>query len=255
MQNWKGRLRASGIHLGLSLGIAALAAVVVFGLWYPYPYREISGGRSLFMLVVSVDVVMGPLITLVIFNRAKPRRELMVDFSVVALLQLAALSYGMWTVFVARPVHVVFEYSRMSVVHAIDVDATLLAKAPAALQKLPMTGPTLIALRPFKSAAESFDATMAAMGGSPLSARSDLWQPYADSVPDILKESKPASELVVRSAAQAEKAAHINQAVKNSGRTLDQLRYLPLVSRESAWTILLDAKTAEPVGYIPLDPF
>lgn len=108
MQNWKGRLRASGIHLGLSLGIAALAAVVVFGLWYPYPYREISGGRSLFMLVVSVDVVMGPLITLVIFNRAKPRRELMVDFSVVALLQLAALSYGMWTVFVARPVHVVF---------------------------------------------------------------------------------------------------------------------------------------------------
>lgn len=148
-----------------------------------------------------------------------------------------------------------FEYSRMSVVHAIDVDATLLAKAPAALQKLPMTGPTLIALRPFKSAAESFDATMAAMGGSPLSARSDLWQPYADSVPDILKESKPASELVVRFAAQAEKAAHINQAVKNSGRTLDQLRYLPLVSRESAWTILLDAKTAEPVGYIPLDPF
>ena len=255
MQNWKGRLRASGIHLGISLCIAALAAVVVFGLWYPYPYREISGGRSLFMLVVSVDVVMGPLITLIIFNRAKPRRELMMDFSLVALLQLAALSYGMWTVFVARPVHLVFEYSRMSVVHAIDVDPRLLAKAPAALQKLPLTGPTLIALRPFKSPAESFDATMAAVGGALLSARSDLWQPYADSVPDILKESKPASDLVTRFSAQAAQAAHINQAIKDSGKTVDQLRYLPLVSRENAWTMLLDAKTAEPVGYIPLDSF
>ena len=255
MQNWKGRLRASGIHLGISLCIAALAAVVVFGLWYPYPYREISGGRSLFMLVVSVDVVMGPLITLIIFNRAKPRRELMMDFTLVGLLQLAALSYGLWTVFVARPVHLVFEYSRMSVVHAIDVDPSLLAKAPAALQKLPMTGPTLIALRPFKSPAESFDATMAAVAGAPLSARSDLWQPYADSVPDILKESKPASDLVTRFSAQAAQAAHINQAIKDSGKTVDQLRYLPLVSRENAWTMLLDAKTAEPVGYIPLDSF
>lgn len=255
MQNWKGRLRASGIHLGISLCIAALAAVVVFGLWYPYPYREISGGRSLFMLVVSVDVVMGPLITLIIFNCAKPRRELMMDLSLVALIQLAALSYGMWTVFVARPVHLVFEYSRMSVVHAIDVDATLLAKAPAALQRLPMTGPTLIALRPFKSPAESFDATMAAVGGAPLSARSDLWQPYADSVPDILKESKPVSDLLAKFSAQAAETAHINQAIKDSGKTSDQLRYLPLVSRENAWTMLLDAKTAEPVGYIPLDSF
>ncbi len=252
MQNWKGRLRASGIHLAISLCVAMLAAVVVFGLWYPYPYREISGGRSLFMLVVSVDVVMGPLITLIIFNSAKPRRELMMDFSIVALLQLAALSYGLWTVFVARPVHLVFEYSRMSVVHAIDIDPALLAKAPTDLQRLPLAGPTPIALRPFKNQAESFDATMAAVGGAPLSARSDLWQPYANSAADILRESKPASDLHTRF---PEKAAQIDEAIKGSGKPEAQLRYLPLVGRNNAWTVLLDAQTAEPVGYIPLDPF
>ena len=130
MENWKRRLRASTVHLGISLCIAALAAALVFGLWYPYPYGEISGGRELFLLVVAVDVVMGPLITLAIFNSTKPRRELIMDFTVVGALQLAALGYGLWTVFAARPVHLVFEYSRMSVVHAIDVDADLLAKAP-----------------------------------------------------------------------------------------------------------------------------
>lgn len=252
MQNWKIRLYASSIHLGISLFIAALAAVVVFGWWYPYPYREISGGRSLFLLVVSVDVVMGPLITLIIFNRTKPRRELVMDFSVVGLLQLAALSYGLWTVFVARPVHLVFEYTRMTVVHAIDVDPALLSKAPLGLQKLPITGPTAIALRSFKNPAEEFDATMAAMGGASLSARSDLWQSYADSVAEILKEAKPASELATRFATQT---ALINHAIEGTGKAVGQLRYLPLVGRSNAWTVLLDATTAAPVGFIPLDSF
>lgn len=252
MKNWKGRLCASGIHLGISLCIAALAAVVVFGWWYPYPYREISGGRSLFMLVVSVDVVMGPLITLIIFNRAKPRRELLTDFTIVGLLQVAALSYGLWTVFIARPVHMVFEYTRMTVVHAVDVDPILLAKAPIDLQKLPLTGPTTIGLRPFKSSAEEFDATMAAIGGAPLSARSDLWQAYSASVPDVLKEAKPAAQLLTRFAAQT---ALIDETIQTTGKPVDQLRYLPLVGRDKAWTVLLDAITAAPVGFIPLDSF
>ena len=101
--DWRDRLRAAGIHLGLSALVAAMAALLVFALWYPYPYREISGGRSLFLLVITVDVVLGPLLTFAIFDRAKPRRRLRRDLAVVALLQLAGLAYGLWTVNLARP--------------------------------------------------------------------------------------------------------------------------------------------------------
>ena len=252
MNKVKDRLGASGIHLGISLCVAVFAAALVFGLWYPYPYGEISGGRELFFLVVAVDVIMGPLITLAIFNRAKPRRELLIDFTVVGLLQLAALGYGLWTVFAARPVHLVFEYSRMSVVHAIDVDADLLAKAPTSLQKLPVTGPTVIALRPFKNPAEQFDATMAAFEGFPLAARSDLWQAYEPVRADVLKEAKPVAELRARFSNQA---AQIDLAIAATGRPVTDLRYLPLLSRKTAWTVLLDTTTAEPLGYLPLDSF
>ena len=250
MNKVKDRLGASGIHLGISLCVAAFAAALVFGLWYPYPYGEISGGRELFFLVVAVDVIMGPLITLAIFNRAKPRRELLIDFTVVGLLQLAALGYGLWTVFAARPVHLVFEYSRMTVVHAIDVDADLLAKAPTSLQKLPVTGPTVIALRPFKNPEEQFDATMAAFEGFPLAARSDLWQAYEPVRADVLKEAKPVAELRARFSNQA---AQIDRAIAATGKPVTDLRYLPLLSRKTAWTVLLDTTTAEPLGYIPLD--
>ena len=252
MNKVKDRLGASGIHLGISLCVAVFAAALVFGLWYPYPYGEISGGRELFFLVVAVDVIMGPLITLAIFNRAKPRRELLIDFTVVGLLQLAALGYGLWTVFAARPVLLVFEYSRMSVVHAIDVDADLLAKAPTSLQKLPVTGPTVIALRPFKNPEEQFDATMAAFEGFPLAARSDLWQAYEPVRADVLKEAKPVAELRARFSNQA---AQIDRAIAATGKPVTDLRYLPLLSRKTAWTVLLDTTTAEPLGYIPLDSF
>ena len=175
MQFWKPRLRASAIHLAISLSIATLAAWLVFGWWYPYPYRELSGGRELFTLVVAVDVVLGPLITLVIFNAAKTRRHLLMDFSVIGLLQVAALAYGLWTVFVARPVHLVFEYNRMAVVHAVDIEPSLLSQAPPDLQTLPWRGPTLLSLRPLQGG-EVIESVLQAVGGIAQAAQPNLWQ-------------------------------------------------------------------------------
>ena len=75
MTLWHSKIRAFTLHLVISLALAVAAAALVFGLWYPYPYREISGGRELFLLIVAVDVVAGLLITLAVFNPAKSRRE------------------------------------------------------------------------------------------------------------------------------------------------------------------------------------
>lgn len=246
-------MRAAGIHLALSLCIAAVAAALVFGLWYPYPYREISGGRELFLLVVTVDVILGPLITLAIFNRAnKPLRALAADLVVVGVIQLAALGYGLWTVFVARPVHLVFEYSRLSVLHAVDVEPQQLALAPPALRTLPVTGPTLIALRPFRNADEQFDVTMAALGGVPLQTRADLWQPYAEATAKVLEVAKPAAQLLARF---PHETARIGDAVAATRKPIDALRYLPLMGRNQAWTALVDKDSAEPLEFLPLDSF
>ena len=250
--NWKDRLRASAIHLGISVAIAVLAALLVFLVWYPYPYREISGGRELFLILVGVDVVLGPLITLTIFNRTKPWRVLARDLAIVGLIQLSALGYGMWTVFVARPVHLAFEIDRFRVVHAIEVPTELLTQAPEQLQTLPLFKPTVLAVRPFRSNEESFEATLSALEGLHLGARPDLWQAYADARPRVLEAASPVSLLAQRF---ADKTELIDDAIARTGRPPESLLYLPLVGRNEPWTVLLDSSTAELVGFIALDSF
>ncbi len=246
------RINASGIHLGVSLLVAALAALLVFGIWYPYPYREISGGRELFLLVVTVDVILGPLITLTIFNRAKPWPVLRRDLMIIALLQLSALGYGLWTVFVARPVHMVFEYDRFRVVHAIDVVPELLVKTPTGIDALPLLGPTLLSLRPFKNGHEKMEATMAALQGVSLGSRPDLWQSYEKGIPDVQKESQPITQLKTRF---PNRTTEIDQILAPFGAAGPSMVYLPMVGRKSFWTVFLDPLTAEIKAFMPLDSF
>jgi hypothetical protein len=246
------RLKAATIHLAISLTLASLAAVLVFFVWYPYPYREISGGRDLFFIVVAVDVVMGPLMTLAVFNTNKPRIELRRDLGIIGLLQLAALAYGLWTVAVARPVHLVFEIDRFRVVHAIDVPSELLNKAPPGLRQLPLTGPTLLSVRDFKDSKESFEATMAAVQGAAIGARPDFWQPYSAGKSQVLARAKTLAELKARFPANKKE---IDSALQSAGRAPIDIGYIPLVGRQTFWTVLIDLKTAEVVAFVPIDSF
>ena len=251
----KSSFSAAGIHLTLSLAAAALAAWLVFSLWYPYPYREISGGRDLFFIVVAVDVVMGPLLTFTVFNRSKPFGELRRDLAMIGLLQLAALVYGLWTVSIVRPVHLAFEIDRFRVVHAIDILKDEINKAPPELQRLPWTGPTLLSVREFTNEKEGFEATMAAINGFSLGARPELWQSYEKARPQILKLAKPASDLKQRFPAQANMIeAALTSALGRSAANR-AVGYVPLVGRDKFWTVLLDFNSTEVIAFVPIDSF
>ena len=245
------RVRAGAVHLGVSFVIAAVAALIVFGLWYPYPYRELSGGRELFALIVVVDVVIGPLLTLMVFNARKSKFHLMMDISLIGLLQMAALLYGLWTVFLARPVYMVFEYHRMAIVHAVEIEGNALNQAPAAFRKIPMLGPELLSLRPLQPS-EAIESILKAAGGLSQAAQPHLWQSYDAARDQILQESRPAAQLKERFANQARM---IDDAVILTGRPLSKLRYLPLLARRNVWTVLIDSDSAQPVGFVEVGSF
>ena len=249
---WHSKLRAFSFHLLVSLSVALVAAWLVFGVWYPYPYRDVSGGRELFALIVGVDVALGPVVTFIVFNKKKSKFEKTLDFGVVGVLQLGALLYGLWSVDQARPVHMVFEYARFQVVHKADIPQESLNKAPQEFQKMRWTqGPTYLSLRRLQLS-EEIEMTLAALGGVPLAARPELWQPYDAARIEVLRESRPIANLRESLPPHAEL---IDAAVRKTGLAVEQVRYLPLISRGKAWTVLVDARTARPVGFLPVDPF
>jgi hypothetical protein len=192
------------------------------------------------------------LVTFILFNPAKTRRALTLDFSLVAVLQLSALAYGLWTVSAARPVYLVFEYNRFRVVHAVDVPDEMLDRAEPVFRRLPWSGPKPLGLRDFKDTEEQLQATLAALNGLQLGFRPDLWVPYEQAHTAVLKESRPLTALRTRFPDQA---SLIDQSVQQIGRPVSSLAYVPMVGRKTFWTVILDAQTADILGYLPIDSF
>ena len=99
-------------HFLLSVVIGLISAYVVFGVWYPAPFRSILGVGGIYLLILMVDVVCGPLLTFLFSDPKKSRFELAVDLGVVGVIQILALAYGMHAVWIARPVVLAFEKDR-----------------------------------------------------------------------------------------------------------------------------------------------
>jgi hypothetical protein len=246
-------LRAAAVHFFFSVLVAAVAAALVFGLWYPFPYRDLAGGRELFLMVVAVDVVCGPLLTLVLFNPRKSRRELFLDLSLVALVQLAALGYGMYTVAQARPVYLVFEVDRFKVVSAPDIQPGALKPEAGGLHVLPWTGPLIIGVRDPRDPDEKLQSLDLSMQGLEPSARPDWWQSFELSKSQVLTRAKPIELLRKK---QPSAASLIDQAIAESGERESALGWVPLTSfKSTSWVAFVDLGTAKVKAFAQVDGF
>jgi hypothetical protein len=119
-------------HLALSAGLVAGAAGLILVLWYPGALSRIDGVLPIVGLLVLVDVCLGPLLTLVVANPKKPRRELWRDLSVISAVQLTALVYGIYSAHSARPVFVVFDVKQFETVSAGELDYSGFESLPEA---------------------------------------------------------------------------------------------------------------------------
>ncbi|TXG85432.1 MAG: pilus assembly protein [Thermomicrobiales bacterium] len=243
------RLRAGAIHLVVSCLVALLAAALVFFLWYPGEYRNLSGGRNLFFLVTAVDVVIGPLLTVMVFDMNKGWHHLRRDLAIIALLQFGALGYGMHTVYVVRPVALVFERDRFRVISAADVYMKELETADPQYRKLPLTGPWTLGTRATASA-ERTETIFLSLEGYDVGQRPSFWQPYELSQADAKARAKSVSVLSARYVARK---AEFEAILDSLALKRDSAFFLPLMARVDA-VVLLD-ESGRVAGFAPFDGF
>ena len=123
------RLKAFGLHLLGSASALTLVLGILYLGWYRWPGWYLSSVLHVVGIVVIVDLVLGPTLTLIVSNPRKSGRSLARDIAIIVTVQLAALVYGTVTVWSGRPLYYVFSVNSLDCVQASDIDASEIALA------------------------------------------------------------------------------------------------------------------------------
>ncbi|MEO8486751.1 MAG: TfpX/TfpZ family type IV pilin accessory protein [Betaproteobacteria bacterium] len=244
------RTQAAGIHLAISVVLAAIVLAALLFVWYPQPYFRLAGGAGLMLILIGVDVVMGPLMTLVVFNPAK--QSLRVDLAVIALLQVGALLYGISVIAQARPAYVVFAGDHFTVVGANAIDPESLAAARPPYDGLPLGGPKIVGAKLPADPAERNKVMMLAAGGLDLPVLPRYYVPFAEVVSELKAKSQSLDALEKR---KPELKAALDTAIARSGVARSALAWVPVLGRLEVGIALVDLSRGDVVSVVPVDPF
>jgi hypothetical protein len=206
------RIKASLQHLIISTMIAMVCALIVFFIWYPTPYATALSVSEVVLLMLSIDVCLGPLLTFIVFNKAKT--TLKFDITVIALVQSTALLYGMYTIGLGRPVYLAYDTKTLTVVTANEVYEAISINKKIELTNLnpwtqPLLGPKWVFAKNSSDQKLSNELAFTSFGGGPSEANLPaLYEPFAAALRSMQTNAKTLSNLSPKApSAQAQIAA------------------------------------------------
>jgi hypothetical protein len=248
MTRWK----ASAIHLALSVLVLATIGAILVWRWYPPGLFQMAHADKLLLIIAGVDVAMGPLLTLIVYKQGK--KSLKFDLAVIALLQLAAMGYGLHTVWQSRPVYMVAVIDRFNLVFASDMDPADVQAATDEYRQLPwLTVRTVAAVLPEDPKLRTEFLKRSSETGYDIHLMPRYYAPYRKAVAQLLAHSATTDSFAARLA--PDQAADFASAVAATGRDPGQLRVVPVSSTRGDATMLIDAQTGDPLKPVALDPW
>lgn len=245
------RLKAGLIHLSISATIALLVFLPIYFFWYPDVLYDYAGGRDLFLLIVSVDVTLGPLVTMLVYVPGK--WGLRFDLWFIAVMQSIALAYGVYVLFESRPAYIVFVKDRFELVRANEYPNGMLERPESARwASLPWTGPKIIAARLPTDPKERLEVMIEGIGGVDIHLKPKYYVPYDADRTEARARGEPMSLLRKRNPAHA---GEVDELVRSLGRKEDELRFLPLRAGKADLAVVIDAGSGEILRISSLKPW
>jgi len=233
----------------LRAGIAATVLTLMYLFWYTPPLFEAMGGSGLALILIGVDVVMGPALTLVVYVPGK--RGLKFDLVVIGLFQIGALLYGCHIISLARPAFIVFVKDRFELVRANEIPDSVLEDAKMhRYLDLPWTGPRLVGTQFPTDADEKFKLMVSGMAGVDIQAYPKYHVPYESVKAEVAKKG-----LELKLLPKFNKGLTVEQLESRFGRKAAEMRYLPLRAGKSDLSVFVDAKTGDVIRYAAIKPW
>lgn len=194
----KVKLKAAGIHLGISAIIFIGILYLILVEWYPEPFFTAQGGWQGVRLMALVDLVLGPTLTLIVFNHLKSKKEILLDLSIIALVQIGALVWGGYQVYTQRPIALVFWNGAFYTVTQDDYLAQGL-KSPD-FSRFSDHVPPLIYSRALKTQLEMEEFKMLTKKSIPVYAHVSLYENIEDNLNSIFQYEIDIKEIITNNA-------------------------------------------------------
>lgn len=240
------RIKAFLLHLSGSLALALLALALVFWVWYPAPLDKAVGVSHIFLLMLAIDVTLGPLLTLIVYKT--DLKLLRIDLSIIIAIQLAVFGYGIYTIGAGRPAWIVYNVDRFDLVRIADIDTRKIAQATAEYRHIPWFGPGWVAANAPADVNANNDITFESVQGGPdLPQRPNLYQPLNTDLAQIRQRAKPLDALnLYNSTAQVQQT--ITKYPSADG-------WLPLRSNAKNMTVLINKASGAVIAVVDLRPW
>ena len=244
------QFKAAAYHFLISIAVVSAIITLMLILWYPNAYFKLMGGKTLIYLIAGVDVFMGPLLTMVVFKAGK--KSLKFDLACIAILQMAAMSYGLYVMFEARPIFTVFYQDAFYVASVVDIVPSELTKGKTeALRTASLTGPRLAAIGKPKDYKNKEDNLLIYAQDKMACRYPKVYEAYAKYQADAAKAGKPLATLAEMS---TENKTSVDAFLQKKNRPADDFLFLPIYSAVSQMAAIVDAKTGEFVQIVDAQP-
>ena len=245
------RRTAGALHLAVSLALTAAVFFLAWRIWYPIGLFSTAGGVVLFLVIAATNLV-AALLTFIIFV---PRKKgLVFDLVVIALVQVAALAYGLHVLHDSRPAFLVFVKDRFELVRANEIAAAELAKARRGpYGEVPAWGPKVVGARVPSDADEVTRIIFASsLGGVDLQHFPQHYVDYAAVRAEALRRAGAIARL---RALNPQAAGDIDGIVSGLDRAEKDLAFLPFRADKRELTALIDAKDGDLLKVVALRPW
>lgn len=233
-------------HLLISLFIASASFFLIFYVWYPDPLQKALGVGELVVMMLVIDVILGPILTLIIAKQGK--KSLKMDLTVIAVVQLIALLYGLYSIDKGRPVAIAFDINRFELVpkHMIIGDehkAILQQYKDNQAKNIP-----IVAVRPAKDEKEYIERMNNELERNLLSsANPTLYETIKQNFVIIQTNSKPIQDLTKFNDKQ------LVETTLASYPTADSFALITASAKNM--TVLIDSKNQQVLGVVDLRPW
>jgi hypothetical protein len=238
------RLKAFSLHL---LSSATVLTLILGGLylgWYRWPGWYLTDVTTVVLVMVCVDVVLGPTLTMIIANEKKSRRELTRDIGIIVAVQLCALTYGSVQLWNGRPLYYAYSEGLLQLVQAYDIDTD---EARLGREQNPGLAPHWYSLprwiwAPLPQNGEEAKKiiTSSITGGDDVISMPRYFKPWNDGIPSLRSKLKRVDDVAYFAKSEKQK---LKDKIRAAGMADDKLDTMPLTGRGHPLLVVFDPTT------------